>query len=230
MVGILIQLALSWLVLWFYDRSSLTVLGITPTRERLRHLMLFFAVTALFSASVFGLRMWIGHQRWEPNPAWTWTLIAFGVWFNVKSVMYEELIFRGALFYMLIQRFGTRWAIAVSASTFGAYHWFSQGSLGDIPSMAITFIVTGSMGFVLAYAFVKTRSLFVPFAIHFGWNSIQQVIFSNGPIGNQWLIPAAPESEVTVSYPAFLFMLLFPIVGVLVVNTWLIRRIKVAST
>lgn len=225
MIGIIIQLALSWVLVWFFDRSNLSVLGLMPTKERLQHFVMFLFTAAAFSASGFGLKMWIGEQRWQLNPEWTTGLIASGVWFNIKSVLYEELIFRGALFYILIKKLGSTKAIWISSTAFGMYHWFSQGSLGNPMGMLITFVLTGAMGLVLAYGYTKTQSLYIPIAIHFGWNAVQQVIFSNGPIGKRLLIEVLPQPEVTVSYFSFAFMLLFPIVGVLVGCAWGIKKL-----
>ncbi len=229
MIGIIVQLAFSWLLVWFFDRSNLSVLGLKPTKVRLLQCLVFLLLAAAFSTSGFLLKMWIAEQRWQLNPAWNASLIAEGVWFNVKSVLYEELIFRGVLFYILIQKLGVTKAIWISASAFGMYHWFSQGSLGEPISMLITFLVTGAMGLVLAYGYTKTQSLYVPLAIHFGWNSVQQVVFSNGPIGQRLLIEVLPQPEVTVSYSSFFFMQLFPIVGVLVACAACIRLLPVSG-
>jgi uncharacterized protein len=226
MIGILIQLVLSWLLVWLFDKSNLSVLGLVPTKERLQQFAIFLFTAAAFSASGFGLKMCIAAQRWQLNPEWTLQLIADGVWFNIKSVLYEELIFRGVLFYILIKKLGATKAIWVSSTAFGMYHWFSQGSLGEPMAMLVTFVVTGAMGLVLAYGYSKTLSLYLPIAIHFGWNVVQQVVFSNGPIGKRLLIEVLPQPEVTVSYFSFFFMQLFPIVGVLVVCAWGIRYLR----
>lgn len=226
MIGIVVQLALSWLLVWLFDRNNLSVLGLMPTKVRLQHFLIFVFIAAAFSASGFGLKMWIAQQRWQLNPAWTSALIGGGVWFNIKSVLYEELIFRGALFYILIKKLGVTKANWISSTAFGMYHWFSQGSLGNPMSMLITFVVTGAMGLVLAYGYAKTQSLYVSIAIHFGWNVVQQVVFSNGPIGKRLLIEVLPRPEVTVSYFTFFFMQLFPIVGVLVVCAFGIRYLR----
>jgi membrane protease YdiL (CAAX protease family) len=226
MIGIIIQLALSWLVVWLFDKSNLSVLGLTPIKSRLISFVIFLLITASFSASGFLLKMWIAEQRWQLNPAWNVSLIADGVWFNIKSVLYEELIFRGALFYVLIKKLGATKAIWISSTIFGMYHWFSQNSFGEPIPMLFTFMVTGAMGLVLAYGYFKTSSLYVPLAIHFGWNCVQQVVFSNGPIGKRLLMEVLPQPEVTVSYFSFFFMQLFPIVGVLLVCAWMIKKLS----
>lgn len=178
MIGIVVQLLLSWLLLWWFDKSTLSVLGFTPSRKQLSDFTLFFFVSAFLSASTFLLRLWIAKQQYQLNPELHWPTIADGVWYNIKSVLYEELIFRGALLYMLLRKLGSLKAIVISASAFGAYHWFTHNTWGNPSGMLIDFVVTGAMGGVLAYSYVKSSSLYIPIAIHFGWNVVQQVVFS----------------------------------------------------
>src|SRR5689334_17153743 len=90
--------------------------------------------------------------------------------------------------------------------------------------MIIEFVVTGAMGLVLAYGYANTESLYVPIAIHFGWNVVQQVVFSNGPIGNQLFIEVMPRPIATISYFSYFFMQLFTLVSVLLINYWVIRK------
>lgn len=225
MIGIVVQLLLSWLLLWWFDKSTLSVLGFTPSRKRLYDFALFFFISALLSASTFLLRMWIAKQQYQLNPELNWATIGDGVWYNIKSVLYEELIFRGALLYILIKKLGSPKAIVISASAFGAYHWFTHDTWGNPTGMLIDFVVTGAMGVVLAYGYVKSNSLYIPIAIHFGWNLTQQVVFSGGHLGKQLFIEVLPAPVVTVSYFAYFFMQLFPLVSVLLACYLLIRVI-----
>lgn len=224
MIGILVQLALSWFLVWLFERNNLSVLGWKPTKVRLQHFVAFFLIAATFSASGFVLKMWIAEQRWQLNPDLSVNLIAAGIWFNIKSVLFEELIFRGVLLYILIKKIGIK-AIWLSAIAFGAFHWFTIG-FGNVVQLIIVFLLTGSMGLVLGYVYFKTKSLYVPVAIHLGWNVIQQVVFSIGPLGKQLLVEVLPQPEVTVSYFSAFFIFLFPMVGVLLVCATLIRNIK----
>jgi len=227
MVGILVQLALSWLIVWFFYKKNLSVLGLMPDRKRLIDFVLFFVISATISASGFFLKMAIAKQQWQLNPQIDWPLIAEGIWYNIKSVLYEELIFRGVLFYILIKKLGANKAILISAITFGVYHWFTHNALGNPQAMIVEFVVTGAMGLVLASGYAKTESLYIPIAIHFGWNVVQQVVFSNGPIGNQLFVEVMTRPIVTISYFSYFFMQLFPLVSVLVINYWAIRKRKV---
>jgi len=226
MLGILVQLALSWLILWLFQKKNLRVLGFYPAQKRLAYFALLFVITALFCASGFFMKMLFAKQQWTLNPALTVQLVWEGIWWNLKSVLFEELIFRGAIFYVLLKRIGQGKAILVSAIGFGIYHWFSFGILGNPAQMVIVFFVTGSMGLLLAYGYAKSLSLLIPIAIHFGWNYTQQAIFSSGPIGKQLFIPAIPHAAMNVSYFVFFSILLLPMISMLLINYWIIRNME----
>lgn len=224
MIGILVQLLVSWLLIRLVEKKNLSVLGFAPTKERVVDFIIFFMVTAAICSSDFFLKMLIANQRWQLNPNLNWKLIAEGVWWNIKSVFFEELIFRGVLLYILLKRIGLVKAVLISAAAFGMYHWFTQGSWGQPVPMLITFIVTGAMGCVYAYGYCKTVSLYVPAAIHLGWNLTQSVVFSNTVIGNQLFVQVKPIPVVTISYVEYFILLLVPMVSALLINFLLIRR------
>lgn len=226
MLGILIQLLLSWLIVWWFDKSNLRVLGLLPTQERCRQAALFFLFTALCCASGYGLKWLFFHQRWAVNPLLTFRLVMEGIWWNIKAVLFEELIFRGALLYVLLKKWGAKKAVFLSAASFGVYHWFSQEAFGQPLQMALLFFGTGMLGWLLAKAFVKTGSLHVPVAIHLGWNLTQQVLFSDGPIGDSVLAAVTPKAIHTTSYGLFFFVLLFPLAATIAGNAWLLFRKK----
>jgi uncharacterized protein len=223
MIGIIIQLAISWLLIWFFEKGNLNILGFYPTKKRLLAFALFFSVTALCCTSGFFLKIFIARQQWALNPKANAILIVEGIWCNIKSVLFEELIFRGVLLYMLLKKLGNTKAIIISAAAFGIYHWFSHELFWNAKAMAVEFIVTGAMGLLLAYAYSKTYSLYIPVAIHIGWNIIQQTVFSDGVIGNQFFTEVMPRPLVTVSYFAFFTMLLLPVVSMLAINFLLVK-------
>jgi membrane protease YdiL (CAAX protease family) len=106
MVGIIVQLALSWLIIWLFNKGNLKILGFFPTKRRLLDFGIFFFITAICCASDFFLRMYFAEQQWKLNPDISASLIFTGLWWNIKSVLFEELIFRGVLLYILIKKLG----------------------------------------------------------------------------------------------------------------------------
>jgi membrane protease YdiL (CAAX protease family) len=226
MIGILVQLAISWLIVWLYEKGNLGFLGLMPTKKRLLDFALFFLITATCAVSGFLLKMLIAKQSWVLNPNIKPGLILEGAWYTLKSVLFEELIFRGVLLYILIKKIGATKAIIISAIAFGIYHWFSHELWGNPAQMAIEFFITGTMGLVLAYGYAKSFSLFIPIAIHLGWNIVQMVVFSGNTIGSQLFVEVMPRPVITISYFSFFLMQLLPVVSCWVVNGWLLRRYK----
>lgn len=229
MIGILIQLLVSWLLLWLFEKKGLGVLGFYPGRERLAGFSLFFLVTALCSSSAYFLRMFFVEERWFLNPQLSTGLIFSGIWWNLKSVLFEEFIFRGALMYILIKRIGAVKAIIISSVSFGIYHWFTHEVFGQPIPMLIEFITTGLMGVVFAYAYSKTFSLYYPIAIHLGWNLIRSVVFSETVIGDQLFVEVKPVPQVTVGYVVFFCIIYLPVLSAMLINFFMIRRMRQAS-
>jgi uncharacterized protein len=230
MLGIIVQLLISWLIIWLFEKGNLGFLGFYPTRKRLFGFALFFIVTALCCSSDFFMRMLFAQQQWELNPKLTASTILTGTWWNIKSVLFEELIFRGVLFYILIKKLGHTKAIIISATAFGIYHWFSQGSFGNPVQMLITFVITGTMGLVYAYGYSKTFSLYIPIAIHLGWNLTSSVVFSQGNIGNQLFTPVQPVPEVQVGYFIFFCIKFVPLLSAIFINYFMLKRIQQEPT
>jgi membrane protease YdiL (CAAX protease family) len=224
MLGILVQLAISLVIIWFVEKKNLSVLGFRPTRKRIPDFLLFFVVSAFCCALGFCLKIYFGHQQWQVNPAFDARLLLSGLWWNIKSVLFEELIFRGVLLYILIKRIGPTKAILVSAICFGIYHWFSFGVIGQPMQMLFVFIITGLMGMVLAFGYAKTFSLYIPFGIHLGWNFTQIFVFSGGPIGDGLLVPVRGAEFRTDSYLVFFVVMFLPLLLALFINFWLIKN------
>ena len=224
MLGILVQLLISWLIIWLFEKGNLNVLGFYPTKKRLFGFAVFFIVTAFCCSSDFFMRMLFAKQQWEVNPKLTANLILTGVWWNVKSVLFEELIFRGVLFYVLIKKLGHTRAIIISAIAFGIYHWFSHEVIGNPTQMAITFVITGTMGLVYAYGYSKTFSLYIPIAIHLGWNLTSSVIFSKGVLGDQLFTQVKPVPEVQVGYFIFFCIILIPLLSAILINYFMLKQ------
>ncbi len=226
MLGIFVQLLISWLLIRLFEKGSLQVLGFYPAKKRLYGFALFFMVTALCCSSDFIMRMIFAQQQWEFNPKLTAGLILKGIWWNIKSVLFEELIFRGVLLYMLIKKLGSAKAIIISAMAFGIYHWYSHEVIGNIPQMAITFVTTGLMGLIYAYGYAKTFSLYIPIAIHLGWNITRSVVFSDTVIGDQLLVQVKPVPEVTVSYFIYFCIIYIPMLNALLVNFFMLKKMQ----
>jgi hypothetical protein len=184
MIGILILLAISWALLYLTERKSILALGIVPIRRRLQQFGIGFLLTSLLCISVQFLEVTLKSSEWHLNKEIDAVLILRMSFWDLKSVITEELIFRGAILYILIRKLGTLKGMWISSIAFGIYHWFSFGILGSIIPMIVVFVGTGLMGYAWALSFSKTKSIAMPIGLHFGWNFTFNTVFSNGPLGN----------------------------------------------
>lgn len=188
MIGILVAIGISWVLLYFVEKKSILALGFLPIAKRLRQFFIGFLITGILCVLAQYLEAYLKSSSWVLNSAITTGTVFKSFWWDVTSVLTEELIFRGALLYILIQKIGSKKSIWISAVAFGVYHWFSYGVLGNVMAMILVFIGTGLMGYAWAWAFSKTKSIMLPFGLHLGWNFVYNTIFSKGPLGELVLI------------------------------------------
>ncbi len=226
MLQLILLLAISWLLIWFFEKENILVLGLTPTAARLKYFMIFFIVSAIISSTAFLLRMYFAKEVYMLTPGLTIQSVLQETWYQFRTVLTEELLCRGALLYILIKKMGKTKAVVLSSIVFAVLHWLNAGVWGNITQMIIVFSFTFAMGLLLAYAYARTFSLLIPFAIHFGWNLTQNYIFPDTATGNHMLVLAAPPPTVTISYMAFFTMLLLPKIAVLVMNYLIIQQHK----
>lgn len=200
MLGLLFQIIISYFIIRWVQKENLTVLGLNLSQTNIRNLLLFCLIAGLCSAITFWLRILFAKELWILNPSLNWQLTLNSIWYNLKSVIYEELIFRGVLLYILIKRLGGTKAILISSISFGIYHWFTYEILTDPVQMFWIFVITFSAGYIYALAYFKTNSLYAPIGMHFGWNFVQSFIFSAGNIGSGLFVQKLPVPQIQVSY------------------------------
>lgn len=220
LIGII---AISWLLIWLFEKGNLSVLGLTPTKARLKYFTLLFIVSAMLSATAFLLRMYFAKEEYAITQSLTAKSILLETWYQFRTVLTEELLCRGVLLYILIKKIGQTKAVIISSIIFALLHWINAGVWGNLTQMPIVFAFTFAMGLLLAYSYARTFSLLIPFAIHFGWNLTQNYVFPDTATGNHIFALAAPPPIVTISYLAFYTMLLFPKISVIVFDYLIIK-------
>ena len=230
MIGILIALLFSWFLLRVTVREPVTVLGIAPTRSRLKEGLaglLFMAGIAVVNFT------WQAHFKqitYQPNGDYGLGQALGGSFWVLKAVVFEELVFRGAALYLLIRYLGAVKACLLGSLIFGVYHWYSYEVFGErLVLMIYILLVTGCGGWMFAFAFAKTKSLYAPTGLHLGWNLVTAVVFSSGPIGDQWLLQQGEAVEWS-EWVTLLFFSLQAIVAPGLVTWYLQYVYKPASS
>jgi hypothetical protein len=92
------------------------------------------------------------------------------LWF-AAGAMGEELLFRGYAFQSLIQGLTFLPATLMMAVVFGLAHLQNP----HVTAFSLSNVVLA--GILFSFAYMKTRSLWLPFGIHFAWNFSQTTLF-----------------------------------------------------
>jgi uncharacterized protein len=224
MLQIIGLFAISWLLIWLFEKENLSVLGLTPTKDRLKYFIVLFIISAMLSSTTFLLRMYFAQEEYVVSPSLKTNSMWLEIWYQFRTVLTEELLCRGAFLYILIKKIGQTKAVIISSIIFALLHWINAGVWGNLIQMIFVFTFTFSMGLLLAYSYARTYSLLIPFAIHYGWNLTQNYIFPDTATGNHFFILAATPPTVTISYLAFFTMLLLPKIAVLVIDFFIVKQ------
>lgn len=223
MIGILIAFLFSWFLLRVLVKEPITVLGIVPNRQRLKECLVGLLFMAGIAVINFILQAHFKEISYQINPDYGLVQLLDGSFRVLKAVIFEELIFRGAILYLLIRRIGIVKACLLSSIVFGIYHWFSYEVFGSrLVLMIYIFLITGCGGWMFAFAYAKTKSLFAPTGLHLGWNLVSAIVFSSGPVGNQWLLQQG-EAVQWNEWVTLLFFSLQAIVAPCVVTWYLLK-------
>ncbi len=110
--------------------------------------------------------------RWAATPADIAGLLAlYNLTFLAISAAFEEALMRGYAFQILVQSIGKAAAVCLTSCAFGLAHIANPnvGFLGILNAVLA--------GVWLSIAYLKTRSLWLPTALHLSWNTTAGVIF-----------------------------------------------------
>jgi membrane protease YdiL (CAAX protease family) len=211
MIGLVVLLLISWGLLFLLEKKNLFAIGIVPTPKHLVHFAVGLVSILLICGILVSIETEIQCVKWEfRGIRYPLLLEAFG--YHLRSALTEDLVFRGALLYILIRRLGAKWAILLSAVFFGIYHVFSYGITGE-RWILITYVVlvTGFTGYVWAYAFHKTKSIYLGLGLHLGYNMLMACFYEAQPYGEMLFsaLSKADLLEPAKSYYSF-FRGLFP--------------------
>ena len=105
------------------------------------------------------------------------------------GLLVEEMIFRGIVFRLFEQYFGTTWALVIPSALFGLAHLANDGAT------FVTFLSGTSIGVFWSLIYAWSRNIWVVSANHAAWNT---AIFLTGlPLSGQteWRSAAPLESS-----------------------------------
>lgn len=195
MLGLLLILVISWALLRFIEKKNIDVLGVIPYPNRILQFFIGFVFMMLLCLFMVTAETYILNVEWEQKETINYSLILQSFLYHIRSALTEDLIFRGAILYVLIQRMGSKIAILLSALCFGVYHVFSYGMMGEgiIPIVYVV-LVTGFTGYVWAFTFYKTKSIMLGLGFHLGYNFLMTFFYESYPYGELIFIELSKTS------------------------------------
>jgi uncharacterized protein len=171
-VSFMVAVLCGWALGKLLEGLPFAALGWAFTRGWLRDLLGGISLGGLTMALACGICFAAGamHFEWNEDSGVRGTLLTASVMFLLGAAA-EESLFRGYLLQTLT-RAGLAWvAIIITSLTFAMAHFANPNS----STLALVNTLLAGLWFSAAY--LKTRSLWLPFAAHFAWNWFQGAIF-----------------------------------------------------
>lgn len=159
------------------DRQSLITLGLNYDGESLTRMSIGAAISLSCVTVVFLMGVLMGYIKVRPSrlsedavsslPLFLGGLVDF-----FTAAVFEEIIFRGYVYFLLLQAGGIYAAIIGSAVVFSTAHLIKHAN------MPLMYVLNAFLfGIVAAVCRYTTCSLWLPIGLHFGWNVVSGPIF-----------------------------------------------------
>ena len=199
----------SWGCLGFLDRLKLGALGFSLHSNWRREVLFGLAISVAMIVAIVAIQTIGGGTRVRMNAFWftaegvNWAALSVVIKDLVMALLllilagaFEELVYRGYAFQTLLRDISPVAPILVLSVFFAGGHW-------NNPSRTLfSTINTVLAGIWLATAYLKTRSLWFPTALHVGWNFVMGAVFGL-PVSGLF-IPQHPILVSTSDAPLWL--------------------------
>jgi membrane protease YdiL (CAAX protease family) len=159
-------LFVNWLTLTIYEHRPLADVGLHLGRASAENLLLGLAGGVIAACLVLGPPLLSGAARFAPDPADPPTAgsVVFLTIFLAIGAAGEEILFRGYAFQLLLANLGPWTTILPVAALFASLHAANPNAT------YLGLANTAAFGVVFGYAFLRSRDLWLPTGLHFGWN------------------------------------------------------------
>ncbi|HEY8947562.1 MAG TPA: type II CAAX endopeptidase family protein [Rhizomicrobium sp.] len=175
LLGIAIMITIyRLLVQWTEKRGAVELAAHRAVPHFLIGAILGFGMFAV----VIAIDVWLGGAHVQGFAGLAGLAFAFST--ALLAGVAEEIIFRGTIYRLLEDGFGTLIAIALSGGLFGLIHAINPGA-----TWASTTAIAVEAGILLAAAYLVTRSLWLAIGLHFGWNFTEGGIFGAAVSGGK---------------------------------------------
>jgi CAAX protease family protein len=149
-----------------FEQASFQDIGLYSTPRSWRNFGLGVAGGAATAALVLGPALAAGAAKMVPggDPKPDWSTGVFVMTLLFIGAAGEEIAFHGYAFQVMLRSFGT-WGVVFA---FGAFFAVMHGANPNSTWLALA--NTAGFGVLFGYAFLRSRDLWLPIGLHFGWN------------------------------------------------------------
>jgi membrane protease YdiL (CAAX protease family) len=192
-------LAATWTLTRFVNRKPVLAVGLWIHNRTLRELGAGCLLGFLMMAGIYIVEVAMGYvmpSYGGLDPAGAVRVTVLSVLWFAAGTMGEELLFRGYAFQTLIQAVTFLPAALLMAAVFGLAHMQNP----HVTVFSLCNVVLA--GILFSFAYMKTRSLWLPFGVHFAWNFSQTTLFGLPTSG--MLDPARSLFNAARSGPAWI--------------------------
>jgi membrane protease YdiL (CAAX protease family) len=167
----------TWIARRVLDRRTFRSLGFNLNRHTLLDLSFGFVLPGLLFGVIFGFESAMGWIQFE---GWAWEAnstghVAYALFATLGSFITmgisEEILSRGYHLQNMAEAMNPRWAVFLSSAIFAFLH------LANPYANASSFVGILAAGYFLAFAWQRTRNLWLPNGLHVGWNFFEGAIF-----------------------------------------------------
>jgi len=167
-----VYIARRWL-----DKRSFESLGLTLNRQTFVDILVGVGITFLLMGFIYIIMSGLG---WITFKGFAWQfdpinvvlsgVLSFFVVF-IFVAWNEELLSRGYELQTIASGLNLFWGVVISSAVFGLLH------LGNPNATWVSAAGIFFAGLFLAYAYVRTRQLWLSMGLHLGWNFFEGVVF-----------------------------------------------------
>ncbi|TGL75674.1 CPBP family intramembrane glutamic endopeptidase [Leptospira jelokensis] len=199
-------------LIWFrkkIDKKSISSLGLEQFAKKRNELLIGFFVGIISLSLVVTTKVIFGVSTWAPkeftNNDWFFSIYFLLVVFVIGFV--EELFFRGYLLQSFVTEWGEKKAAIITSLFFSLTHFIRP--ITDILVLLPEMIGLFFVGYALSYAWIYTRSLYLPIGIHAGWVYVvkmQKMFVDPVPHDLHWFFGG---DRLVTGAVAWMFMFMF---------------------
>jgi len=159
------------------DKKSFESLGLKLSKQTLIDILAGIGITLVQMGAIYVTMLALG---WLTFTGFAWqfdpisTVITSVIPFFIIFIFVgwnEELLSRGYQLQTLASGINLFWGVIISSAVFGLLH------LGNPNATWVSVVGIFFAGIYLAYAYIRTKQLWLSIGLHIGWNFFEGVVF-----------------------------------------------------